>query len=127
MRTVKMTTWLTMGFLVLIAAGCARPDWIEQTLVTVDMTGVWQGTYSRTMGSGTMELTLQQNGAKVTGQARVSSLSALDGPIEGNVGGDTFRFRHPRGLSGELQVNGDEMTGTGTLVGGATFTLRWQQ
>ena len=45
MRTVKMAAWLAISFLVLTAAGCARPDWIEQTLVTVDVTGVWRGTF----------------------------------------------------------------------------------
>ena len=25
-------------------SGCAKPDWIEQTLVTVDVTGTWQST-----------------------------------------------------------------------------------
>jgi hypothetical protein len=28
----------------LFSSGCTRPDWIDATLVTVDVTGVWQGT-----------------------------------------------------------------------------------
>ena len=38
----------TIAWAILVAAlaggsGCARPDWIEQTLVTVDVTGTWRG------------------------------------------------------------------------------------
>ena len=25
-----------------VSVGCAKPDWIEQTLVTVDVTGTWR-------------------------------------------------------------------------------------
>ncbi|HEU5153366.1 MAG TPA: hypothetical protein VFU03_01400 [Gemmatimonadales bacterium] len=53
-----------------IGSGCARPDWIESTLVTVDLTGVWQGTFTRegAYGPGNITLTLQQGGSKVRGQ-----------------------------------------------------------
>ena len=38
----------TIARMILVAvlafgSGCAKPDWIEQTLVTVDVTGRWQG------------------------------------------------------------------------------------
>ena len=113
------------------ATGCAKSDWIDRTLVTVDVTGVWQGTM--TVGGGSYvvmscELTLQQVGPKVTG--RLSHVNpAYAGPIEGTVNGDTFRFRTSRGGTGELQVNGDEMTGTGsgaTSGGQAIFSLHRQ-
>ena len=127
MRTVNMTTWLAMGFLAVVVAGCARPDWIEQTLVTVDVTGVWRGTYLRVGGSGNLELALQQSGPKVTGQLK-GTTSGMDGPLEGTVTGDIFRFRSPRaGVSGELQVNGDEMTGSGSAPVQVTIQLRRQQ
>ena len=123
-----MAAWLALGFLVLTAAGCARPDWIEQTLVTVDVTGVWQGTIARAGSHGPLKLTLQQSGPKVTGQLK-GTTSGMDGPLEGTVTGDIFRFRSPRaGVSGELQVNGDEMTGSGTTQGDpGTMTLRREQ
>ncbi len=109
-----MTAWLAIGVLVLTAAGCARPDWIEQTLVTVDVTGVWQGTFS---GSNHLTLTLQQSGSKVTGQIALPlywGAGRIEGPVEGTVSGDIFRFRDLRGrVTGELRVNGDEMTGWG--------------
>ena len=136
MRSVKMIAWLAMSVIVLTAAGCARPDWIEQTLVTVDVTGVWQGTISAPGSAGNnaaVELTLQQRGSKVTGQARgrltSGNLPLSDGPIEGTISGDIFRFFTPRaGVTGELQVNGDEMTGSATTqLGPGTMTLHRQQ
>jgi hypothetical protein len=33
-------------------SGCAKPDWIEQTLVTVDVTGRWTGKWSGAGGGG---------------------------------------------------------------------------
>ena len=122
-----MTAWLAIGFLVLITAGCARPDWIEQTLVTVDVTGVWRGT-SVDGRLESIQLTLQQSGSKVTGQLK-GVASGQDGPIEGTVSGDIFRFRSPRaGVTGELQVNGDEMTGSSmTQFGSGTTTLSRQR
>ena len=114
----------------LIAAGCARPDWIEQTLVTVDVTGVWRGTY----GSAPFEVTLQQSGPRVTGQfvMRTGAQGRLDGPLEGTIHGDILRFHESRGrVAVEAQVNGDEMTGSGSVdftTGGAgvSVTLRRQ-
>jgi hypothetical protein len=115
-----MTALLPVGFLLLISAGCARSgsDWIEATLVTVDVTGVWRGSLSRAGGAsdyGSIELTLQQEGPKVTGQVRLSSLSAARNTrVEGTVSGDVFRFQTPDGRrTGELQVNGDRMSGSG--------------
>ena len=131
-RRGRITGWLAMGFLAVVVAGCARPDWIEQTLVTVDVTGVWRGTYLRVGGSGNLELTLQQSGPKVTGRATSAGqfIGAINGAIEGTVSGDTLRFRDSRGrVIGEAQVNGDEMTGSATTQygPGVTIQLRWQQ
>ncbi len=121
---------LVIGFLALTASGCARsPDWIEQTLVTVDVTGVWRGTMTVNRLQIDWELTLQQVGPKVTGRLRQDINSSSSGSIEGTVNGDTFHFRTARGAIGDLQVNGDEMTGTGSGASGggtATFSLRRQ-
>ena len=74
-----MTVLLAMSFLLLSISGCARTrsDWVQETLVTVDVSGVWRGNVSRAEGAmdyGSIELTLQPNGPKVTGQVRLSSL-----------------------------------------------------
>jgi len=125
-----MIAWLAMGLLMLAAAGCTRPDWIEQTLVTVDVTGVWKGTY----GIEPFEVTLQQSGPKVTGQfmMRTGGQGRVDGPVEGTINGDILRFHDSRGrVAVEAQVNGDEMTGSGSGAfsvggGGVKITLRRQ-
>jgi len=35
-----------------LGSGCAKPDWIDQTLMTVDVTGTWRDS------GGTIDLTL---------------------------------------------------------------------
>ena len=124
------TASVVIGLALMLASGCARsPDWIEQTLVTVDVTGVWRGTLTLASGVFPWELTLQQVGPKVTGQLRQEVNSASSGPIEGTVNGDMFSFRTSRGATGTLQVNGDEMTGTGypaSGIGEAIYNLRRQ-
>ena len=124
---MKPVSWLLVVTALAVSSGCARPDWIEQTLVTVDVTGVWRGT-SVAGRLESMQLTLQQSGSKVTGQLK-GVASRQDGPIEGTVSGDLFRFRSPRaGVTGELQVNGDEMTGSSmTQFGSGKTTLSWQR
>src|SRR5215813_13062352 len=98
-----MIAWLAMGLLMLAAAGCTRPDWIEQTLVTVDVTGVWRGTY----GIEPFEVTLQQSGPKVTGQfvMRTGGQGRVDGPAEGTINGDTLRFHDSRGGCGRRSTS----------------------
>jgi hypothetical protein len=39
-----MNTWriaLVLMVTFALVSGCAKPDWVEQTLVTVDVTGTW--------------------------------------------------------------------------------------
>ena len=131
---MTMVAWRVAGVLMLTAAGCARPDWIEQTLVTVDVSGEWRGSYSSSSpgvfaGNRPVALTLKQDGPKVTGQITIGSQS--EGPVgalEGTISGDIFSFHDSRDrLTGRLQVNGDEMTGLGAMSGfSATITLRRQ-
>ena len=130
-----MIAWLVIGVLALTVAGCARPDWIESTLVTVDVTGVWRGASSST-ATGTyasgrpIVLTLEQSGSRVKGQITVMSSSDgnLNGPIEGTISGDIFSFHDSRGrVTGQLQVSGDEMTGQGSMSSfSGTITLHRQ-
>ena len=53
------TLVLAVGSLVaaMLASGCAKPDWIEQTLVTVDVTGTWVGSMGK--GPGVVEVRLE--------------------------------------------------------------------
>jgi hypothetical protein len=113
---VLLATGLVLG-----GFGCAKQDWIDRTLVTVDVTGVWTG--GQTGGSGNppllenVVLDLTQQGSTVKGSLRVSQRES--GPVEGSVAGDLFKFRSARGgLEGEMTVNGDEMTGVTSSLGG---------
>jgi len=108
MRTIR---WLLMGLLVIVAPGCAqKTDWVEGTLVTVDVTGVWRGRMT-TGSQGEMEMTLTQRGAKVTGEGRLRSQKIS---IEGTVRGDLFSFTDTGGrLRAQATVSGDEMSGAG--------------
>ena len=110
-------------------AGCAKSDWIERTLVTVDVTGTWSGTSpggaGGTSGSGgalaagiggTLWFELEQQGSTVRGNARYVGTANLALPsessLDGTVAGDVFRFKLRSGsVEGELTLIGDEMTG----------------
>jgi len=102
--------------LLLLVPGCAqKTDWVEGTLVTADVTGVWKGraTSGGPSGGGSaeIEMTLTQRGPKVTGDGRIR---AQKFSIEGTVRGDMFSFNEPGGrLRAEARVNGDEMAGQG--------------
>ena len=102
-----------------LTSGCTQKDWIDRTLVTVDVTGVWEGKQIVTGPILTREivLVLQQQGAKVTGEIRNLGTGGFIGatPVEGAVNGDTLSLSG-RGISVVLQVNGDEMTGSGDLI-----------
>ena len=96
-----------------LGSGCAKPDWIQQTLVTVDVTGTWRSTEG-----GLFELVLGQQGSKVTGSMQVigvTGVANVSGQINGTVSGDTFSFRGP--FTGTATVSGDEMTGDARGVG----------
>jgi hypothetical protein len=111
MRTlapVILTAVLAFG------SGCARPDWIQETLVTVDVTGMWRDS------GGTIDISLEQQGAKVAGSmiwrgSFTSASGTVLGRIEGSVAGDVFRFKQTSGpsigVNGEMTVSGDEMRG----------------
>ena len=113
MRTIA---WILLAATLAIGSGCATPpDWIERTLVTVDVTGTWYGTspVKGQAGYPDLWLELQQEGPKAKGSTRANTGGMQrSGPIEGTIAGDVFTFRQTNGpLTGELTVSGDEMTG----------------
>jgi hypothetical protein len=119
---MKTISGLLMAALLTMSAGCARTDWIDRTLVTMDVTGIWQST------SG-WELNLVQEGQKVKGSIRRGPLAPSVGPIsglvDGTVAGDAFSFRQTDGLvRGEMTVSGDEMSGVLTFNSTSPITLR---
>ena len=111
------------------ASGCAKTDWIDRTLVTVDVTGSWVGRAGAGSSYSEIWFELEQQGSTVKGFLRVppggSYLGNLSGSLEGTVSGDVFRFKNWRGsVEGELTVSGDEMSGLASLVGRRPITLR---
>jgi hypothetical protein len=105
---------LLMAAVLALGSGCTtRSDWIERTLVTVDVTGSWQGSSSGREADErsrwtAFSLDLQQQGPKVIGSGR-----AFGGPddlwrrlrtgtaIEGTIAGDVFRS-----VTGTLAASG---------------------
>jgi len=104
---MKPIVCLIIAASLLFGYGCAKTDWIDRTLVTVDVTGTWER-----VGS-TLQLELKQQGPNVNGYLRMPAPGGqFSGPIEGSVTGDTFRFRRVNGSGdGEMSVSGDEMVG----------------
>ena len=87
-----MKTIARVLFLAALApgSGCARSDGIEQTLVTVDVAGVWSGEVrSRSTMAGT---TLTGSFVMSGSVGLIAGSASTSGPIEGTVAGDVFRF-----------------------------------
>lgn len=110
---INLLVVLVVAALALHGSGCSRPDWIQETLVTVDVTGTWV----RSEG-GWLELKLEQRGPKVTGTMQLKGGyggSTISGDVEGRVAHDVLRFRQTSGPivipEAEMTVSGDEMTG----------------
>ena len=127
-RSENVRTFARLLLVLAIAStiGCAQKDWIDRTLVTVDVTGTWQGTHQ---GTGmVVEFELKQEGSTVKGFMRMIAGSSQnvagvrDGPIVGTVAGDVFRFEQPTGRAeGELRVvSEDEMEGRASIQFGVS-------
>jgi hypothetical protein len=126
----------TGKFLIVLALsslGCARGDWISETLTLVDVTGTWEGPFRFQMGSveRTTRWVLQQKGAKVRGEVQRLDGTPL-GPVEGLVNGEVFSWTLTgpigpvpgRSFHGEAPVNGDELNGRAHGTGcPCTFVL----
>jgi len=118
-----------------VVAAVRRGTWIDRTVISEDVNGVWLGFMAgpdgQPMVNGQVRLELQQRASKVTGSVYASS-SWLGSrgrpslPIEGSMADDVLIFKDERSiLIGELTVNGDEMTGRGFMGRRpVTFTLR---
>ena len=117
----------TGKFLIVLALsslGCARGDWISETLTLVDVTGTWEGPFRGWGVDRTIRWVLQQKGAKV--RAEVQGLDGTPlGSVEGLVNGEVFSWNltgpfisspiggnvPSRSVYGEATVNGDELNG----------------
>ena len=130
---MKFIARLLITATLLFASGCAKTDWIDRTLVTEDISGVWTGSLvsldGQPMVSLEVRLDLQQKATKVTGSIEMKGNPSSRGSwsIEGTVASDVFTFEDARArVTGELTIDGDEMRGNG-LVGNSrrvTIALR---
>ena len=126
MRTV---TRVLIASALALGLGCARTDWIDRTLVTVDVTGTWSGTMMVAGGARSARdvvFELEQKGSTVKGTMRVTPRESAPDALEGTVAGDVFRFKDPRAnWEGELTISGEEMAGRVTGGGlSGLVTLR---
>src|SRR4030095_8085310 len=127
---MRASVGMLLATILVVGSGCAKQDWIDRTLVTVDVTGTWSGTMM-TAGSGgaggarDVVFELEQKGSMVKGTMRVTSRGQAADTREGTVAGDVFRFKDPRATwEGELTISGEEMAGrvmTGSLSGQLTL------
>ena len=112
---------LLVAAVLAVGSGCVKTDWIDRTLVTVDVTGTWSGSMSGVgiTGSRELRLDLEQKGSTVKGSVQVSPAAGMMADvIDGTIAGDAFRFRDSRGrLEGNLTVSGDEMAGQVSFQG----------
>ena len=115
-RTTPMAKmWLLIGLLILASAGCTRRDWVGNLLVLTDVSGTWSGSIDW-RGPPNFSLTLQQAGARVTGESSAAPRgSPLNGKVEGLVNGEVFGFSIMGGVGspvrGVVTIDGDEMAG----------------
>jgi len=112
----------------LVSFGCAPRPAASVLPPAVDVTGRWTGSWTIPgRGSGDAWVTLQQSGAKVTGEIRITGTPDNNpgGPVEGMVEGNalTFIWTNRNGQArGEFTVTGEEMTGSTELIA----RLQWK-
>src|SRR5215475_13540216 len=116
---MKLIVGILIVAAVAVGSGCAKQDWIDRTLVPVDVTGTWKGSTENAW----IELVLeQQGGPRVKGSMQVKGAKNMDnsisGLIDGNVAGDVLSFKDSRGhLEGEMTVSGNELDGRVSFFG----------
>ena len=130
MRTIA---GLLLATLLALGTGCAQKDWIDRTLVTVDVTGTWIGSFQGTGGTAPeVVFDLEQKGSAVKGSIRFTTgtsafghARAQSGPVVGTVAGDVLSFKQVDGsVDGEMTVSGDEMSGRASFLGSRPLSLR---
>ena len=107
--------WAFLATALVFASGCVKQqDWIDRTLVTETVAGVWVGA-SGGPSPRELILELQQQGARVTGTMRTlgtTNPGPYSGPIGGSVAGDRLTLKDARGeYHMETTIEGDDMTG----------------
>lgn len=126
MRTTRTSLGLLLVSLVIAVTGCASSG--PAAPPSVDVTGSWAGTWAYenvSIGSGQINGTFKQDGAKVTGNFNVTG-PVVNGvaTVVGLVSGNEIRLELPS--SGWLTVTGNQMTGKVNGMNVANVTMRKQ-
>jgi hypothetical protein len=92
---MKVLIGLLIATTLAFGSGCANQDWIDRTLVTVDVTGTWYATMGGEGGFARDFLfELEQTGSRVKGSMRYATTTgtssssyagARPGPLDGTV------------------------------------------
>src|SRR5215471_488346 len=73
----RITTRLALALSLAVCLGCAKMPWVDRTVITENVNGVWLGFMARPNGepmvNGQVRLELQQRASKVTGSVYASS------------------------------------------------------
>ena len=123
---MKVGSWLLIGLLFLLITGCATAPAGPPKPPAVDVTGVWEGSWFGSYGRGEISLTLQQTGAKVEGEMRLSAgpPELRSARVDGAVAGSDFNFTSEGSFRAYLTVKGNEMSGPFTYQYSNQMTLR---
>jgi len=107
--------------------GCASTGTESAKPPSVDVTGVWAGTFTWPYGVSPMTLTLRQTGAEVTGDiATIGTAGEVrqgNGPLQGTVSGDALSVTFSGGRA-TLFVNANRMSGSSSS--GSSWNLQRQ-
>jgi hypothetical protein len=83
---MKTIAWVILAVALASGSGCARSDWIERALFTVDVSGVWYGELRTSVHRMELSIDLKQEGPKVEGSLSakgfVPAAEGIPRPVE---------------------------------------------
>jgi hypothetical protein len=62
---MKTLAGLLLATLLTMTAGCEQKDWIDRTLITVDVTGTWTGRFAAPDGGGSAGLPIPSSSSRI--------------------------------------------------------------
>ena len=123
MRRLVLVSLVLLG-----VTACATTNSASTDPPTVDVTGSWAGQWAytqATLGSGQIQMTLQQSGSKVSGNTTITGTPVpRTGAVNALVSGNTLQLLYPTGVTGRLSVQGDTMSGQLDGLNPANVTLK---
>jgi hypothetical protein len=123
MRRLLLLTLVLLGI-----TSCATTDSSSMASPTVDVTGSWAGQWAytqATLGSGQIQMTLQQTGSKVSGTTTITGTPVdRSGAVNALVTGNTLQLVYPTGVTGWLTVQGDTISGQLGGMNPANVTMK---